>query len=106
MARLRDRRVTICMTEDEYNKYQKKLKKSKLKSQDYGLKTLLGKEIYVIDGIQELAMQIRKIGVNINQVVHLANQNKGIDTSQIEELQIYMDSIWKLLINFAKNIKK
>lgn len=38
------------------------------------------KYIYVIDGIQELAMKIRKIGVNIKQVVHLANQSTVINT--------------------------
>lgn len=106
MARLRDKRVTICMTEDEYSKYLKKVKKSKLTSQEYGLKTLLDKEIYVVDGIQELAMQIRKIGVNINQVVHLVNEERNIKNSQIEELDEKMNEVWKLLNDFAKSIKR
>lgn len=49
-------------------------KKSKLSKENYNLRCVLNKDIYVIDGIQELAMQIRKIGMNINQVVHLANE--------------------------------
>lgn len=63
------------MTEAELIKYKSLVAKRKLTQQNYNIKCLLDNDIYIVDGIQELSMQIRKIGVSINQVVHLADQN-------------------------------
>ena len=106
MARLRNKKVECRMTQEELEKYNKLVEKSKLSKQEYNLKVLLNKDIYVVDGIQELAMQIRKIGVNINQVVHLVNEERNIKNSQIEELDEKMNEVWKLLNDFAKSIKR
>ena len=51
-------------------------------------------------------MQIRKIGVNINQLVHLANENNVIDKNGIEVINSRMNEVWSLLINFTKQVKK
>lgn len=51
-------------------------------------------------------MQIRKIGVNINQVVHLANQENYLHKEDIYKLKNLMDEIWKMLIGFVKQVKK
>jgi hypothetical protein len=67
----RDKSILTRMSEDELNKYRKLVKKSKLKQQDYNLKCLLNKNIIFVDGLIDLAFQIRKIGVNINQIVYL-----------------------------------
>ena len=79
VTRKRKKSVLVRMDEKEYDKYLRLVKKSKLSQQNYNLRCMLKKNIYVIDGIQELAMQIRKMGVNINQVVHLANENNTIN---------------------------
>ena len=53
------------MLESEYNQFEKIQAKSKLDKQNYGLKYLLNKNITVIDGIIELAKQIRNVGIYI-----------------------------------------
>lgn len=106
VERKRNKSVLVRMDEKEYEKYLKLVKKSKLSQQNYNLRCVLNKDIYVIDGIQELAMQIRKIGVNINQVVHLANENNNINSNEIDGIKSTMNEIWRLLISFVKCIKK
>lgn len=106
VERKRNKSVLIRMDEKEYEKYLKLVKKSKLSQQNYNLRCILNKDIYVIDGIQELAMQIRKIGVNINQVVHLGNENNEISEKHIESINSRMSEVWSLLISFMKQVKK
>lgn len=106
VERKRNKSVLVRMDEKEYEKYIKLVKKSKLNQQNYNLRCILNKDIYVIDGIQELAMQIRKIGVNINQVVRLSNQENYLHKDDIDKLKKLMDEIWKVLIGFVKQVKK
>ncbi|MBS5886199.1 plasmid mobilization relaxosome protein MobC [Clostridium sp.] len=106
VERKRNRSVLVRMDEKEYEKYIRLVKKSRLNQQSYNLRCMLNKDIYVIDGIQELAMQIRKIGVNINQLVHLANRENCLFKEDIKDIKNVMDEIWKVLINFVKQVKK
>lgn len=106
VERKRNKSVLVRMDEKEYEKYLKLVKKSKLSQQNYNLRCVLNKDIYVIDGIQELAMQVRKIGVNINQVVHLGKKNNAINKCDIEKVNLKMNEVWNILIGFTKQIKK
>lgn len=104
--RKRKKSVLVRMDEKEYEKYIRLVKKSKLSQQNYNLRCVLNKDIYIIDGIQELAMQIRKIGVNINQIVRLANENNFIDKDNITNINSNIDEVWRALILFIKQVKK
>lgn len=106
VERKRNKSVLVRMDKKEYEKYLKLVKKSKLSQQNYNLRCMLNKDIYVIDGVQELAMQIRKVGVNINQVVHLANQNNIMYESDLKRINLKMDEIWLLLLKFVKQKKR
>ena len=106
VERKRNKSVLVRMDKKEYEKYLKLVKKSKLSQQNYNLRCMLNKDIYVIDGVQELAMQIRKVGVNINQVVHLANQNNIMYESDLTRINLKMDEIWLLLLKFVKQKKR
>lgn len=106
VERKRNKSILVRMDEKEYEKYIRLVNKSKLSQQSYNLRCVLNKDIYVIDGIQELAMQIRKIGVNINQLVHLANENNNINKNNIESINLRINEVWNLLISFTKQVKK
>lgn len=46
---------------------------------------------------KQLANEINKVGVNINQVVHLINTKGQASSSDVELLTERLDSIWLLL---------
>lgn len=92
----KNRHFNFRVNEKEYNKIKSKIEKSKLNTSEYLLKTAMNKEIIVIEGLEEIIMQLRKIGNNINQLTKLCNQGK-ITNINLEEVKKEMKSIWQLL---------
>ena len=84
------------VNEKEYNKIKSKIEKSELNTSEYLLKTAMNKEIIVIDGLEEIIMQLRKIGNNINHLTKLCNQGR-ITNINLEDVKKEMKSIWQLL---------
>ena len=84
------------VNEKEYNKIKSKIEKSKLNTSEYLLKTAMDKEIIVIKGLEEIIIQLRKIGNNINQLTKLCNQGRLTNIS-LEDVKKEMKSIWQLL---------
>ena len=56
----------------------------------------MNKEIIVIDGLEEIIKQLRKIGNNINQLTKLCNQGR-LTNINLEDVKKEMKSIWQLL---------
>lgn len=100
--RERNKSILTRMTKDELIVYQKKVKKSKLNQQEYNFKCLFEKDIIVMDGILELAMQIRKVGVNVNQIAKDCNTKASVNNSDIEKVKEMVADCWKLINGFVK----
>lgn len=84
------------VNEKEYNKIKSKIEKSKLNTSKYLLRTAMNKEIIVIDGLEEIIIQLRKIGNNLNQLTKLCNQGR-LTNINLEDVKKEMKSIWQLL---------
>ena len=82
--------------EKEYNKIKSQIEKSKLNTSEYLLRTAMDKDIIVVDGLEEIIMQLRKIGNNINQLTKLCNQGR-ITNINLEDVKKEVKSIWQLL---------
>lgn len=92
----KDKQIHIRLTKDDYDDIKERSQKANLTMTDYILKSALNKKIVVIVGYKEIFNEIRKIGININQIAR--NCNMGlIQQSDIEEIQTYMEQIWQLL---------
>ena len=92
----KNRHFNFRVNEKEYNKIKSKIEKSKLNTSEYLLKTAMDKEIIVIKGLEEIIIQLRKIGNNINQLTKLCNQGRLTNIS-LEDVKKEMKSIWQLL---------
>lgn len=53
--------------------------------------------------LKDLAVQMSKIGTNINQIAHKVNATSSIYKSEITELQNRMDELWQLLKSTLSN---
>lgn len=104
--RKRNKGTFVRMTEDEHENYLKLVKKSKLSQQEYNLKCLLNKNIIVVDGVLNLAEELRKVGNNVNQIAHLCNTINNINKSDVEELQSDIAKCRRLIIEFLKCVNK
>lgn len=93
----RTRKMTFRLTEDEYNTVKDKVIESGLSQQKFLLQTSLEKEIIHIKEYQDLLFQIKKIGVNINQITRRCNETGFISDTEISEMKGGLNDIWQLL---------
>lgn len=93
----RTRKMTFRLTEEEYAKVKGKVEEAGISQQQFLLKTALGKEIIHIKEFQELIFQIKKIGINVNQVARHSNETGIVSEKEIAEIKGGLEQIWRLL---------
>ena len=93
----RTRKMTFRLTEDEYKIIKAKVNESGTSLQQFLLKTALEKEIIRIKDFQMLIFQIKKIGINLNQIAKHCNEIGTISDKDISEIKGGLDKIWLLL---------
>lgn len=95
--RQRNKQIVIRATEDEFAQIKCKVNKSKLTQNKYLLQSALNKDITVIDGLKELTLETKRIGVNLNQLTKLANQGKVNCSDELKEINRELMKVWQLL---------
>lgn len=93
----RTRKMTFRLTQEEYQTIKSKVAESGVSQQKFLLRAALGKEIIHIKEFQSLIFQIKRIGININQIARHANETGTVSESEIAEIRKGMEKIWQLL---------
>lgn len=97
----KEKRITIRLTEDEYEKIKRKAEKINVSVSEYVRNFLSKKEVKIVDktSLRELIYQLQRIGVNINQMVKKVNLNHSdIELKkEIEELEEIYKKLKELL---------
>lgn len=97
---MKNKQLHIRLTNEDYDYIKERSQKANLTMTDYIMKSVFNKKIIVIEGYKEVMAEIRKIGININQIAR--NWNMGLEEkSDIEEIQEFMVKLWQLL-RFSK----
>ena len=73
-------------------------KVAKLSLSEYLIKQGLDKEIVIVDGLNEVVSELRRIGNNINQLTHLANSGR-IYTVDLNEVKQKVENVWRKINN-------
>lgn len=68
--------MSIRISESDLQKIHHKADKANLSLTEYVTKACLGKQIFVIDGLNEVIRQQKTIGRNLNQIATLCNMGK------------------------------
>lgn len=100
----RFRYPNIRFSETEWNRVEERLRQTGKSAQAFGKECLLGHPIVVLDGFQQMTEQIRKIGVNVNQVAKVANYDEHIHPELLMAMQKDLKEIWRLLNNFLLEV--
>jgi hypothetical protein len=98
--RTRNKQIILRSTEKEYELIQKKVEKSKLKQNDFLLKSALQKDIIVIYGLKELLLELIREGKNLNQI------SKALKQNEITELKEKLIDLWAAAEEILKEVKK
>ena len=73
---MKNRKISIRISEEDLRTLHHKADKAKLSITDYVTKACLGKQIFVINGLDEVIHQQKAIGRNLNQLTTLCNMGK------------------------------
>lgn len=97
--RKRDKQIKFYVNEKEYEQIKKKVEKSKLKQQEYLIKSALNKKIIVIDGLKEIFLELSREGNNLNQIAKKINEGEQKD---IKEMKNKLNNLWDLIEKILK----
>lgn len=97
MPRERDKQIKFFVTNEELEVIKKKVEKSKLNQSDYLRKAALQKDIIVIEGVNDLTLELKRVGNNLNQLTRLAHEGKVNCNTELQEINREMKEVWQLL---------
>lgn len=104
--RKRSKQLKIYLSDEEYQVFIKQVEKSKLSQTDFFVRCITKKKIIVVDGLKETLTELKKIGVNINQISK--NLNSGIFQGADKELKAVKEEFAKVndtMLALLKGVK-
>ena len=92
----KDKKINIRLTEKEKNIVELKAKKLNMTITKFIVSSCLKDKIVIVNGLDKVDTELRRIGNNINQLTRLANE-KIITVIDLKELRMEVNNIWQLL---------
>ena len=92
----KDKKINIRLTEKEKNIIEAKSKKLNMTITKFIISSCLKDKIVIVNGLDKVDSELRRIGNNINQLTRLANE-KIITVIDLKELRMEVNNIWQLL---------
>lgn len=97
----KDKIITIRVNEKEKKKLIEKSKIAKLSLSEYLIEQGLDKDIVMVDGLNEVVAELRRIGNNINQLTYLANSGR-IYTVDLGKVKQEIGKAWNVINELQK----
>ena len=98
----KDKIITIRVSEKEKRKLIEKSEIAKLNLSEYLIEQGLDKDIVIVDGLNEVVTELRKIGNNINQLTYLANSGR-IYTVDLGKVKQEIGKAWNVINELQKS---
>ena len=90
------------LTPTEKKQLKEKAEQSKLSISKYLIALSENKKIISVEKLPDLLLEITRIGVNINQIAHVANAQKYVNTQQIYEIKSLLREVDKHMMEIIK----
>lgn len=92
----KNQKINIRLTESEKMKIEEKSKMYNMTISNFIISSCLKDKIIIVNGLDKVDSELRRIGNNINQLTRLANE-KIITVVDLKELRMEVNNIWQLL---------
>lgn len=92
----KDKKLNIRLTEKEKNIIESKAKKLNMTITKFIVSSCLKDKIVIVNGLDKIDTELRRIGNNINQLTRLANE-RIITVVDLKNLRMEVNNIWQLL---------
>lgn len=99
IGRRKNKQFKFYADETEYQKIKKKVEKSGLTQQEYLLKCALDKNIIVVEELKPLFLELKRQGVNLNQIAKAINSGEinHVSENTFKEYQELWQSLRQLI---------
>ena len=98
---VKNRKLSIRISDADWQRFHDKAEQANMTLTEYITDCCLGKQIVVIDGLDEVIRQQKAIGRNLNQLTTLANMGK-VKTVYLKELSDAYAQVSSLLSDILK----
>ena len=92
----KDKKINIRLSEIEKNIIEVKAKKLNMTITKFIISSCLKDKIVIVNELDKVGTELRRIGNNINQLTRLANE-KIITVIDLKELRMEVNNVWQLL---------
>ncbi|OQB12892.1 MAG: hypothetical protein BWY15_02041 [Firmicutes bacterium ADurb.Bin193] len=103
--RTKNKSFAFRTTEGQLQAIKSQAEKAKLSVTDYLIRCGLNKKIIVIDGLQDVCSELKRIGNNLNRLVVLVNMNK-ISAVYLNEICDELSQIYKMISSLARQTNR
>lgn len=98
---MKNKKLSIRISDADWQRFHKKAEQANMTLTEYITDCCLGKQIVVIDGLDEVIRQQKAIGRNLNQLTTLTNMGK-VKTVYLQELTDAYAQVGSLLSDILK----
>ena len=92
----KNQKINIRVTENEKKKIEEKAKRCNMTISKFMISSCLKDKIVIVNELDKVGTELRRIGNNINQLTRLANE-KITTVIDLKELRMEVNNIWQLL---------
>ena len=91
-------------TEEEKDRIMKKVDASDLSISEYLRRCALDKSVIVMEGVDQIAYELRAIGNNLNQITRAVNSGyiQAVDLQETEEV---LGQLWQSLNSLQQSVQ-
>jgi hypothetical protein len=100
--RKRANKAVVRMTDDEYKEFLRKVELSGKTQNSFLLAAITGTNIVSTDGLKAIIPDLKRIGVNVNQIAKNTNQGYPVELQEIKKIESELGEVWQLLRRLAR----
>ena len=97
MSTKKTERLQLRLSPEEKEMLIKKSAESRMTVSDYLASLVANKKVETVKSIPALIYEIRKIGVNINQIAHIGNSQRYLDNNLLNKVIADMENVKTLV---------
>ena len=98
MNKSRPNKITFRLSDSELQILQSRIRKSGFNEQQFLTRAVFSKSVIEKEALHELIYQLRKIGVNCNQIARACNSgNASLESDRIKQLATVLEEVCQSL---------
>jgi hypothetical protein len=104
--RKRPYQVICRLSEDELLRFTEILKLSELKQTEYVRKAILKQKIIVVPDLRQTLIELKRQGVNLNQIAHQLNEGNRVEAAEIAIIKENLNALYLQLLQLNERINR